>query len=228
MTGAPPGDTAPALTWVIFRKELLDIMRDRRALFFAFLVPLGLYPVLFLAFSAVSRRSEPAIALKVGFSGDYQRFVPYLRNAGVVVDEVSLLPEAVRRGDLALFLQFGPPAGGLDAPPPPEAAGTERVTLYYASMSPSSEEARRRVQDGLEAYRSHLLEERFAFRGTVLAADLPVEAIDISSPEERSGALLARLLPLVLVLILLSGGSFAAIDLIAGEKERGTLETLYI
>ena len=55
-----------------------------------------------------------------------------------------------------------------------------------------------------------------------------VEVIDVATPSERNATALARLLPFLLVVLLLSAGSFAAIDLVAGEKERGTLETLAV
>ena len=43
-----------SLVWVIFRKDLLEVLRDRRAMFFAFVVPILISPVLFLTFWKLS------------------------------------------------------------------------------------------------------------------------------------------------------------------------------
>ena len=63
-------------TSVVFRKELVELLRDRRAIFFAFVVPLLLYPVLFISMSAMSRTTDETANLKVGFSGGAEPFVP--------------------------------------------------------------------------------------------------------------------------------------------------------
>lgn len=245
--GARRGDAGRAGIWngfrVIFKKELLDILRDRRALFFAFVVPFCLYPVMFLAFSGLAHRSEREGALQVGMSGDYLEFIPYLADQEIVVidaDAGRLLPDAVRKGELALFLQFVKPAGGQSAtpgggvgePPVEEVGrpGKEAVTLYHSSTSPSSVEARRRVEKALEGYKGAMVAKRFGELGVPIdpARMVVLETFDIALAGEQSAARLAPFLPLLLVMLLLTGGSFAAIDLVAGEKERGTLETLYI
>lgn len=55
---------------------------------------------------------------------------------------------------------------------------------------------------------------------------LAVTPLDVASAEARTGDLLGRALPIVLLLLVLSGGLYTALDLITGERERGTLETL--
>ncbi len=201
-------------TWLIFRKEWLDVVRDRRAVFLAFVLPMVLYPVLFLSFSAVSQRKQETETLRVGLSGDWTPFLPYLDRKKVIAEEARFDPETVREGSLALFASFEEGS----------------VILYHAATSPASSEARRRVEEALEGYRNDLIKARFARKGRDVdpARIISVEPSDVSTPAERSAALLGRLLPILLVILLLTGGSFAAMDLVAGEKERGTLETLYL
>ena len=55
-----------------------------------------------------------------------------------------------------------------------------------------------------------------------------VEQRSISSKEELGGWLLGRILPVILVIMTISGATYPAIDLTAGERERGTLETLLV
>jgi sodium transport system permease protein len=207
-------------TSVVFRKELVELLRDRRAIFFAFVVPLLLYPVLFISMSAMSRTTDETANLKVGFSGGAEPFVPYLEGHHLLLEELEFDAEVVRRGDVALFLSVVP--GKRD--------GLESLTLYHVATSPSSQEALKRVEGAVDRYSDDLIQERFATRGVAMdpARAVSVEALDLSTEAERSDSRLGRLLPLLLVLLLLSGGSFAALDVVAGEKERGTLETLYI
>ncbi|MCG3138373.1 MAG: hypothetical protein HJJLKODD_02236 [Phycisphaerae bacterium] len=55
-----------------------------------------------------------------------------------------------------------------------------------------------------------------------------VEKIDIASAEKRGGSLLGQIVPIVLILMTITGAIYPAIDLTAGERERGTLETLLV
>lgn len=76
---------------------------------------------------------------------------------------------------------------------------------------------------------------RARIRARVLHAELPesfarplaVERSDLSERRERGGMLLAALLPLLLLISILSGALYPAIDLTAGERERGTIQTLF-
>jgi membrane protease YdiL (CAAX protease family) len=113
-------------------------------------------------------------------------------------------------------------AGEVETLPP-------RVVLRFRSTSPDSVEALRRAAACADEYRDRLLEERFRDREILPTTRfLDVEATDLSTEGERERSRYAKFLPLLLVLLLLSGGSFIALDLVAGEKERGTLETLYV
>lgn len=205
---------------VVFRKEFLEIVRDRRAIFFAFVVPLLLYPVLFISVSVMSPTADRTADLKVGFSGEAVDLVPYLDGKHLVLEEADFDPEAVRRGDLDLFLSVTPGEG----------EGPDSLSLFYAATSSGSREARRRVEEAVERYRDDLLEARFEEKGIAMdpTRAVAVESLDLATDSELSDRRLGRLLPLLLILLLLSGGSFAALDVVAGEKERGTLETLYI
>lgn len=213
----------PSATWIIFKKEAVDILRDRRAVFFSLVLPLLLYPVFYFAFSSAMDSDRGEKTLHVGVSGDDRGFVD---GAGEDL-EFHRKPEfdlaALRAGDVSLFLEF---ASDGDS----EGPGTLEVTLHYLSSSPDSTEALRRLQPRLDRLENRLLEERFADKGARLRPRelVVVETADISTPGERGLWRLGRFLPVLLVILLLSGGSVVALDLVAGEKERGTLETLYV
>ena len=212
-----------SLVWVIFRKDLLEVLRDRRAMFFAFVVPILIYPVLFLTFGKLSLKNDPGRDLKIACSGDYSGFLPHLSGSGFIVSEAAPRQESVRMKEIDLHLEFPPEL-------PRAASEPLRVIVRHSSTSPASEAARRKVADLLERYRDALLGERLQARGILEdpRTSIVIEKADISSPDERASSRLGKLLPVLLVILLFTGGSFAAIDLVAGEKERGTLETLYL
>ncbi len=211
----------------IFKKEVRDILRDRRSLFFAFVLPLFLYPALFLVTGKLGEGGMQAAAAspsRIGVAGAGPALLKRLRaEPDLEVESASPDWGLLERGDLDLLVLVATPF-----PEDPAAKPVARV--YFDGASTTSLIAKRRMEDSLEAYRDQLVRERFAGKGAVVdpGSLVSVKALDLSDPAERAGAALGRLLPLILVGLLLTGGAFAAIDLVAGEKERGTLETLFI
>lgn len=106
--------------------------------------------------------------------------------------------------------------------------GVPVVYIYYRGNRDASNTGRRRMTDLLFLART---EERAAMlRQSGFPADpervIPVESNDAATPEQATGALVGRLLTVMLTILMLTGGSVAAMDSISGEKERGSLETL--
>ncbi len=102
------------------------------------------------------------------------------------------------------------------------------ITIYYRGDRDSSRKGASRV-------RQLLLRTRWETRHSLLEArglafelrDLGrVENHDLATRDQASGVYVGRFLTLFLIFFLMVGGSAVAVDSIAGEKERGTLETL--
>lgn len=97
--------------------------------------------------------------------------------------------------------------------------------LIYRAGSPPSEAALQFVESRLNAFNRIGLDAELKRQG--VAAILP--AATERRPIGFTGApnfSLAALIPLILVLMTVTGAVYPAIDLTAGERERGTLETL--
>lgn len=110
----------------------------------------------------------------------------------------------------------------------PEERDLPLVRVHFKSNEEESRQGGERLQELLtmarEARRDALLAEK---RFPLLPAEVAVvEAADVARPEQVSGAQVGRFLVLVVVFLVFIGGSVVAIDTMAGEKERGTLETL--
>ena len=100
-----------------------------------------------------------------------------------------------------------------------------RWELVYRAGSPTSEAALHFVESRLQAFNEKQLDRQLRELGVVAA--LP--AGTSRHPVSFAGApvfSLAALIPLILVLMTVTGAVYPAIDLTAGERERGTLETL--
>lgn len=103
-----------------------------------------------------------------------------------------------------------------------------RIVLSHRADLDASDSAEGFLRRALERTRTELREQRLAAAGFASAPDdlLPLERIETASEEQTSGLLLGRLLTAIIVMMMLTGGSIVATDALAGEKERGTLETL--
>ncbi|MHB0959818.1 MAG: ABC transporter permease subunit/CPBP intramembrane protease [Pirellulaceae bacterium] len=103
---------------------------------------------------------------------------------------------------------------------------TVECQLLYQDSSPASQRAMRIVEDRLRAVNDATLRARLARAG--LPAELPatVTLKGVATSGRTAPFSLATLVPLVLILMTITGAVYPAIDLTAGERERGTLETL--
>jgi len=103
-----------------------------------------------------------------------------------------------------------------------------RVSIYFDSVREDSLEAQRRLADRLAEYRRALVGQRERDRGLSegFSLGLDVRSTNLAPDQRRSGQILGLFLPFLLITMSLLGGFYPAIDLTAGEKERGTMQTL--
>ena len=103
-----------------------------------------------------------------------------------------------------------------------------RIVLSYRADLDASGTAEGFLRRALERTRVEIREGRLAAAGFEMPPDdlLPLERIETASEDQTSGLLLGRILTAIIVMMMLTGGSIVATDALAGEKERGTLETL--
>ncbi len=207
-------------------KELRDVLRDRRAAFFTFLFPLALYPFLFVIserVQALGGSDEIDGSVRVGVSGDFDEFSRFLAGdtGFLVVTGLPLKRKHIESGEFDVVVRLTRREGE---------DSRLVATVLHDSALPLSRQAYRRVAEALERYRLELVTRRLRSHGVEAphADVVRLETRDIALGEERAQAMLARFLPCLLILLFFTGGAFAAVDLVAGEKERGTLETLFV
>jgi sodium transport system permease protein len=103
-----------------------------------------------------------------------------------------------------------------------------RPRIFFSSASDKSRIAKLRVDDVLDRWRNSIVQANLEKSSVSPAATEPfvVDAQDASREEMRSAAVWSKILPFVVLIWALTGAFYPAVDLCAGEKERGTLETL--
>ena len=240
---------------LIWRRELCDQLRDRRTIMMVAVLPLFMYPLLgasllqlaqFLdqhpsrvVVAGVEAGAESPIDWESGrirslakddSAGGNVRFVP-ASAPNPANDGLEALYESVRRGsaDAAVILppKFAEWAGD-DLAEFSEATTNAQPVVVFNSAREPSQLAAERVRGLLGAWKGQALREKFAASEETasLLAPLDIVGTDVAAPGRSGAAAWSRLLPFLVLLWALTGAFYPAIDLCAGEKERGTLETL--
>jgi sodium transport system permease protein len=99
--------------------------------------------------------------------------------------------------------------------------------LYY-QLETRSESASRKIEEVITAYRQDLVVRRLSAQGLSEGFVKPVKAEEenVAAAEKVSGMKLSMIVPYFIIFLSLMGAMHPAMDLTAGEKERGTLETI--
>lgn len=233
------------MAWIVLRMELRQLVRDKRALFSAILLPALLYPLMLSAGDGIenlSKRtlSEREVLAAVDFSQaqpDLAKEVEALLAAQGPIVLRAVNASALLGPDAGKQKQRNETARALLEPGehllvhavPDEDGGRTRLHLYYDVKDSASREGRERAQSAFGDLATRLaLEAREELLGGDPAAGLEPLAVDISTASARAGEERGRMLPLIAVMILISGGAYAALAVFAGEREAGTLETLLV
>ena len=195
-------------------KELRETVRDRRTLAVMILFPLVVYPLLALVGSQVMAQRE---------RGQRERAsVVAVQGQGALADEVRARLDR----DTAQFKRLPPndnarvdiDAGRLDALVTVRQAGA-RTTAEIAFDATRDES--RRAEERLSKSLGDMWPDGCVPR-------LDVDRQDLAPPGRMGGYILSKALPLMILLMVLLGAFYPAIDVTAGERERGTLETVLV
>jgi len=221
---------------IIYRKELTDILRDRKTVIAMFLFPLIIFPLITVGFNRFEQRMRDRAkqdTARIMILGE--EHAPELAQrirANETFDIAPASPDYAQLiGDKKVRAAVEFPAGfesALAASAAP--AEPPKVKLYYYQTETRSQGAVERIEAIIAKYRSELVERRLAAQGMTRAAVNPVEIKqqNVADEEKVAGSRFALLLPYFIVFLCFMGAIGPAIDLSAGEKERGTLETILV
>ncbi|MCH7876554.1 MAG: ABC transporter permease [Gemmatimonadetes bacterium] len=218
-------------TITIAKKEFTDVLRDKRTILMMIVMPLLAIPLLMTIVIKVVQRQErkadeEQIDLAVVGAGYAPRFFETLQ-----ADSQFVIREDVREADFESLIREDSLDAGIVIPPDfQDRIGADEqasIALYYRSSS-SFKVAEQRLRGAVDSYDEEIVDGRI--RRLSLDPNLfdaiAIEARDISTMQEVLGKTVGGFLPYMFVIFMFTGAMYAGIDLSAGEKERGTLETL--
>ena len=214
--------------WTVFVKESLDNLRDRRAVLSSLLMGPILGPAIFaVAMTAVltitAGQLEKPLEMPVIGAEHAPNLVAWLEQRDVVVLDAPADPEqAVRDGEHHVVLVIPPEYGEQFR------AGTPAgVRMLVDRSNRKAQTNINRARALLNAYGESIGRLRLIARGVSPAVvnAVAIETDDLASPEARASLILG-MLPYLIVISMLMGGFYLAIDTTAGERERGSLEAL--
>ena len=214
----------------VFRKEVRENIRDRRALFNSLLLGPLLFPLLFVGMmwvlqSAEQERAEQPLELPVVGAGYAPNLMRYLEQQGAIIQPEPEDPEAmVRNQETPVVIRILPEF--------PERWDEGLPAPVEVIMDPSRQESNtaiRRVKGLLLGYGQRIGSLRLQLRGVSPQIASPVMLKDVDLSTAKSRAILAVIfLPYVLMITAFTGATHLAMDTTAGEKERKSLEPLLI
>lgn len=237
----------PVLT--LYKKEIMDLLRDKKTIIIMILIPIFLYPAMMLGSLLVmqgimkeSESREYKIAMVQSdvsdkifaiLTDDTDKYEYKFQAVPYTDEEKAREDLKEKKVDLVLVSGDYTTSDSLTKSDKiKEMYNTDdlfKVKCYNLSSNTSSSSAYSYVSEILKAYSGKLRKEAFDklfddSEGVLSPVDISVESI--STSEQNAGSLIGMILPFILIISILTGAIYPAIDATAGERERGTLETI--
>ena len=236
----------------LVKKEMLDVLRDKKTVLMMLVVPLVLYPLIYIgvmqvmAFISsnmetqnykivVEAQDEGALLSKLAEAKTQNKQntqkeatekeatekeaddAPSYEITIVDAASISDYETALNEEEIDAYI-----SGQMQE-------GKMQYDVYYLSSETNSAYAADLVMDILDELREDMTRQKLTDEGMNVQAILePIsyEKQDTASSEQSLGSIMGSILPFMLVVSLLIGTMYPAIDTTAGERERGTLETI--
>ena len=214
----------------VYLKELKDTLRDRRALMSMVIIPTIVMPALTfgvgkIAAGVVSKARQEIPAVMVLSGEDSPGVVAGLRQDKKLRLVATAADWKDQISDKKLRAAVRIPAGfeaGL------KAGAAEPVIIYNYDGELKSGFSVNELERYFRALRDQTVTARLTERGLPATLVRPFETKreNVAAPEKVGGNLLGGILPYIIIILCFTGAMYPAMDLTAGEKERGTMETL--
>lgn len=212
----------------IFKKEIIDILRDKRTLFMGIILPLILYPVLMLIMTQIMSMSMSSIEnedINIAFEKNPNKeLVSIIEDYS---DENNGKINIVRTNNYKKDLEEEKIDAYIDVK---DVNKIENYKIYINSSKEKSSSVSSKLESIFSTYKDIKVENKIEQSNLDVKETLdPIiyETVDVAQNEELAGFVLGQILPFILIMGVLLGAIYPAIDSMAGEKERGTLETLF-
>jgi sodium transport system permease protein len=217
--------------FIVFAKEVVDNIRDRRTLASALIMGPLFGPMLFafvinLSIERSLDNIDRTMTLPVIGQQHAPHLMDYLRSHNIEVVEGPVdratAVQSVTAGELEVIVIVSESFAEQLADSMPA-----KIELVSDQANTQAERDARRVRAALHSYSQELATMRLLARGVspLMLRPVHVDEVDVSTPSGRS-AILLGMMSYFFIFALLMGGMYLAIDTTAGERERGSLEPL--
>jgi sodium transport system permease protein len=215
---------------IVYRKELMDSLRDRRTVISMVAVPLLLMPLITIGMGVLSaklvgqaREEVPKVMVLGGEDS------PNVRRALNQLNDLQVVPakpdyaEEISSSQIRAAVEI---PVGFDARLARGEAMTVKIYMYEGDLKSGfgADRLQRFFRDLRDrTIREHLEAQRLP---ESLVHPFDITQTNVAPAEKVGGALLGGIVPYFIILFSLTGAMYPAMDLTAGEKERGTIETI--
>jgi sodium transport system permease protein len=215
---------------IVYRKELTDSLRDRRTVISMVVVPLIVMPLLsvgaLVAFASLvgqAMKEVPAVMILGGQDS------PHVRAELEELNDLKIVPA---QPDYESEISNKQIRAAVEIPEGFEAKLTagepSTVKIYMYENDLKSGFGADRLQQFFRELRDRTVREHLEARNLPqsLVRPFDIQEKNVASPEKVGGAVLGGLVPYFIIFLCMTGAMYPAMDLTAGEKERGTIETI--
>lgn len=220
--------------WIVFKKEVKDIARDKKTILTNLLVPIILMPLMFFvmggSFSKMEKDINENITVALSQDSDTQEirdlvqneiFVnnPNIKLNGAVADPI----QAIRNDEVRFVIDVDKNYT--------ESLSQElpyTITIIYDQSDTKSSSSYGVIIQAINQYNEKIVQERLKNRGIDARILEPVKVVQNNAADDNIGGnlMIMMMLPMLISILMAVGGIPAATDLVAGEKERATFEPL--
>ncbi len=215
----------------VYSKELIDLLRDRRTIISMIVIPMVVMPMMMLGFGGMSARlvnnalSQVPEVMLLGAAKS-----PKIRAALEAEKRMKIVPGAAdyatRISDKRLRAAVEVPDDFDDQLAAENSVALVKIFHYEGEIRSgfAADAAERFFRD----YRDRTLANRISARGLPpdFARPITTRRENVAPPEKVAGSVIGGILPYIIILLCFTGAMYPALDLTAGEKERGTMETI--
>ncbi|CAB1246301.1 ABC transporter permease subunit [Clostridium sp. MT-14] len=214
--------------WIILKKELTDIFRDRKTLIFTILLPIIMYPAMFkiidftMKDTTESVQKNITIAYRGNENSSIYKMLENMKN--ITIDNSGNADEKLKKGDISLIINVP-----VDFDSKVAAEGKTDVKIIYDQDSNKSSMASSMIKDIFDKYSKSVVDGRLQAKGISSQVLTPFEVKEEALSKRDNNPIafgILSVLPTLLIIFMISPTIGIAADLVAGEKERGTFEPL--
>ena len=225
----------------VFKKELKELLRDKKTLMFVVALPVLIFPIIFAVMAFISSQAALEADQKVNtyviingeYAPEFTNKVFYhksfeLYKGSKTFNTIEELKAGVTAGDIDMGIYL--PSNAEDTLDSGEQSKWEVVFNDAKSINFLFDRVKELAQEYSDVLQAEKLKSFGVKESTHKAILNPIEVVKVDTADKREnlGEKIGGFLPYLLIPLVLMGATYPAIDLGAGEKERGTLETLLL